>query len=118
VATRVPVASVAAKPSRIGTEALASAVAEARAEELQDLAEDLKQLELFDVAGSVQEAQAPVVNGHRGPGRPAGSRNRRTDEASRFYMPCKGDPLLFGVEISALPILRGTVLPSSPKSSG
>jgi hypothetical protein len=99
-------------------QALASAVAEARAEELQDLAEDLKQLDLFDAATTVQEAQAPVVNGHRGPGRPLGSRNRRTDEASRFYMACKGDPLLFGVEISALPILRGTVLPELAKVLG
>jgi hypothetical protein len=86
-------------------QALASAIAEARAEELQSLAEDLKQLDLFEAA-SVQEAQAPVVNGHRGPGRPLGSRNRRTAEASRFYMACKGDPLLFGVEISALPTFK------------
>jgi hypothetical protein len=33
-------------------------------------------------------------------------------------MACKGDPLLFGVEISALPILRGTVLPELAKVLG
>jgi hypothetical protein len=112
----MPKASSRQLPVRL-PQALASAVAEARAEELQSLAEDLRQLDLFE-ATSVQDAQAPVVNGHRGPGRPVGSRNRRTDEASRFYMACKGDPLLFGVEISALPILRGTVLPELAKVLG
>jgi hypothetical protein len=80
--------------------ALAAAVAEARQQELQELTD---QLELF--AAGPANGHVTVVNGHRGPGRPLGARNKRTDEAARFYMARHGDPLARGVEISALPIL-------------
>jgi hypothetical protein len=54
----------------------------------------------------VQSTQVSVVNGgSRGPGRPVGARNKRTDEAARFYMSRFGDPLARGVEIAAIPIL-------------
>jgi hypothetical protein len=46
-------------------QALEAAVAEARTQELKRLAEDLGQLDLFDVAVPVQAAPVPVVNGHR-----------------------------------------------------
>jgi hypothetical protein len=43
-------------------------------------------------------------------GRPAGARNKRTDEAARFYMARHGDPLERGVAISSLPLLAKGVL--------
>jgi hypothetical protein len=87
-------------------QALADAIAEARAEELKKFSEDLAQLDLFEPNGTVQSTQVSVVNGgSRGPGRPVGARNKRTDEAARFYMSRFGDPLARGVEIAAIPIL-------------
>jgi hypothetical protein len=53
----------------------------------------------------VQSTHVTVVNVHRAPGRPQGARNKRTDEAARFYMQRFGDPLSRGVEIAAIPIL-------------
>jgi hypothetical protein len=85
-------------------QALAEAVAEARAEELKRATEETSQLDLFDQQPSVQGTQVTVVNGHRGPGRPLGARNKRTDEASRSYMSRYGDPLACVIEIAALPI--------------
>jgi hypothetical protein len=92
--------------------ALAEAVAEARAEELKRAAEEAGQLDLFDPPSSAQGTQVTVVKGHRGPGRPLGARNKRTDEASRIYMSRYGDPLARVIEIAALPILAndGAVL--------
>jgi hypothetical protein len=90
-------------------QALADAIAEARSEELKRLREELTQLDLFAPNGTVQGDQATqvmVVNGgSRGPGRPLGAHNKRTDEASRFYKSRFGDPLGRGVEIAAIPIL-------------
>jgi hypothetical protein len=80
--------------------ALAEAVAEARQQE-QDLAD---QLDLFE-QGLPRAASVPIATEPRGAGRPIGARNKRTDEAARFYIARFGDPLSRGVEISALPIL-------------
>jgi hypothetical protein len=98
-------------------QALASAIAEARSEELKRLAEDLGQLDLFGPA-EPRAAQSIAVNGHRGAGRPQGARNKRTDEAARFYMSRFGDPLARGVEIAAIPILAPGVLPELAKVLG
>jgi hypothetical protein len=88
-------------------------VAAARAQELQRRTEE-DQLELFGAAApAVQATQAPVANGQNGHGRmgrPPGARNKRTDEASRFYMSRAGDPLARSIEIAALPILGDGVL--------
>jgi hypothetical protein len=86
-------------------QALADAIAEARSEELARLAADLGNVGQLDLFGAVQSTQVTVVNGgSRGPGRPVGARNKRTDEAARFYMSRFGDPLS-RVEIAAIPIL-------------
>jgi hypothetical protein len=100
--------------------ALAEAVAEARAEELKRAAEEAGQLDLFEAPSSVQGTQVTVVNGHRGPGRPLGARNKRTDEASRIYMSRFGDPLGRCIEIAGLPILgsNGRVLTEFAKMIG
>ena len=53
-----------------------------------------------------------VEAGQRGPGRPLGARNRRTDELSRWYI-AQNDgrhPLQRGIEIAGLPILAKGVL--------
>jgi hypothetical protein len=86
-------------------QALADAIAEARSEELQRERSETGQFDLFEANGSVQSAPVPVVNGHQGPGRPVGARNKRTNEAARFYMSRFGDPLARGIEIAAIPIL-------------
>jgi hypothetical protein len=78
--------------------ALADVVREARGEELQRLAEDLDQLELFEAPRLSNGAPVQVAS-HRGPGRPVGARNKRTDEA-------------------ALPILAPGVLPELAKVLG
>ena len=105
------------------SQALAEAVAEARAEELQRVAEEAGQLDLFDVAGGAQATQVRVasgLNGHRGAGRPLGARNKRTDEASRIYMSRSGDPLGRAIEVAGLPILAndGAVLTAFAKVIG
>ena len=103
------------------TEALAEAVAAARSEELKRLAEDLGQLDLFGPAEPAQGVQVAVANGQNGqrsPGRPQDARNKRTDEAARFYMARFGDPLSRGVEIAAIPILAPGVLPELAKVLG
>jgi hypothetical protein len=97
-------------------QALADAIAEARSEELARLAADLGNVGQLDLFGAVQSTQMTVVNGgSRGPGRPVGARNKRTDEAARFYMSRFGDPLS-RVEIAAIPILAqgGRVHTNSP----
>jgi hypothetical protein len=94
-------------------QALAEAVAEARAQELQSL----DQLELFEAPRLSNGAPAQVVAA-RGAGRPTGARNKRTDEAARFYKGRYGDPLARGIEISALPILAPGVLPELAKVLG
>jgi hypothetical protein len=50
--------------------------------------------------------------GHRGPGRPLGARNRRTDELARFYIAQNDgrDPLQRGIEVAGLPILAKGIL--------
>jgi hypothetical protein len=77
-------------------QALAEAVAAARAEELR-LRTEGDQLDLFGVAETaVQGTQVPVANGHGDKsrmGRPVGSHNRRTDEAARIYMAMAGEIL-------------------------
>jgi hypothetical protein len=83
-------------------EALDDAIASARSEELKSFVEDLGQLDLFEVSGAVQSTHVTVVNGQRGPGRPVGARNKRTDKAARFYMRRFGDRLARGVEIAAI----------------
>jgi hypothetical protein len=106
--SRIPPPAAGPPLSRGQALALAEAIAEARAEELQRLREDLGQLDLFEPAGTVQGTHVTVVNGQngaRGPGRPVGAQNKRTDEASRFYKSRFGDPLGRGVEIAAIPIL-------------
>jgi hypothetical protein len=90
---------------------------------LQSLAEDLGQLDLFEAAGTAQSAHVTVVNGANGERRmirPVGARNKRTDEAARFYMQRFGDPLSRGVEIAAIPILaqNGHVLTELAKVLG
>jgi hypothetical protein len=96
---------------------LAEAVEAARQQELQQLA---RQLDFgFDPGQatpdqSVQDAPGEVAKR----GRPAGSRNKRTDAASRFYMSQFGDPLARGAQISALPILAEGVLPELAKVLG
>jgi hypothetical protein len=88
------------------SQALAEAIAEVRAEELQRERNEARQFDLFEAFGGVQSTQVAVVNGgSRGPGRPLGAHNKRTDEASRFYKSRFGDPLGRGVEIAAIPIL-------------
>jgi hypothetical protein len=82
---------------------------------LRGLAEDLGQLDLFEGSEAVQSTHVTVVNGQNGQrrmGRPVGARNKRTDEAARFYMQRFGDLLSRGVEIVAIPILaqNGQVL--------
>jgi hypothetical protein len=101
-------------------QALAEAIASARAEELKSLAEDLGQLDLFDAAGTAQSTHVTVVNGQSRMGRPIGARNKRTDEAARFYMSRFGDPLARGVEIAAIPILaqNGHILTELAKVLG
>ena len=103
-----------------GWEALAEAVAEAGAEELKRAAEEAGQLDLFEAPRTVQGTQVTVVNGHRGPGRPPGARNKRTDEASRIYMSRFGDPLDLCIEIAELPIVgsNGRVLTELTKIIG
>jgi hypothetical protein len=86
-------------------QALADAIAEARAEELQREQNETGQFDLFAAFGGVQSTHVTVVNGHQGPGRPVGARNKRTNEAARFYMSRFGDPLARGIEIAAIPIL-------------
>ena len=76
---------------------------------MSELAEDLEQLDLFEARRPSNGAPAQVV-ATRGPGRPVGARNKRTDEAARFYKARFGDPLARGIEISALPILANGVL--------
>jgi hypothetical protein len=99
---------------------LAGAVEAARQQELQQLA---RQLDFFADPGqagsappdqSVQDAPGEVAKR----GRPMGSRNKRTDAASRFYMSQFGDPLARGAQISALPILAEGVLPELAKVLG
>jgi hypothetical protein len=102
--------------------ALAEAVADARQQELRELP---VQLALFDQPALEHQ---PIANGHeanghdtlarRGPGRPPGARNRRTDEAARIYMAEFGDPLRRAVAISAMPILAPGVLPELAKVLG
>ncbi|HEY1430799.1 MAG TPA: hypothetical protein VGF39_04105 [Stellaceae bacterium] len=101
-------------------QALADVVREARAAELRRLTEDLDQLELFELFEAPRPSNgAPAqVVAQRGPGRPVGARNKRTDEAARFYKSRFGDPLARGVEISALPILAPGVLPELAKVLG
>ena len=86
-------------------QALSDAIAEARSEELQRERSETGPFDLFEANGSVQSAPVPVVNGHQGPGRPVGARNKRTNEAARFHMSRFGDPLARGIEIAAIPIL-------------
>ena len=62
------------------------------------------------LGGSSPAAEPRATLASRGPGRPPGARNRRTDEAARIYMSEFGDPLRRGVAISALPILAPDVL--------
>jgi hypothetical protein len=80
---------------RGATTAIDQAVADARQQELRELPE---QLALFDQPALEHQpiANGPIANdevganGHdtqvarRGPGRPPGARNRRTDEAARI----------------------------------
>jgi hypothetical protein len=102
-------------------QALADAIVEARAEELKREQGENAQFDLFEAFGGVQSTQVAVVNGgSRGPGRPVGARNKRTDEAARFYMSRFGDPLARGVEIAAIPILAqgGRVLVELAKVLG
>jgi hypothetical protein len=100
-------------------QALAEAIAEARAEELQRQQNEARQFDLFAAFGGVQSTQVTVANGgSRGPGRPLGARNKRTDEAARFYMSRFGDPLARGIEIAAIPILAPGVLPELAKVLG
>ena len=87
--------------------ALDQAVAEARQRELQELP---RQLALFERAASESGESEAFELQPRGPGRPVGARNRRTDEAARIYMQELGDPLRRGTAISALPILAPGVL--------
>lgn len=95
--------------------ALDEAVAAFRERELAELP---TQLSLFDAgageasAPAAGEASAPAGTAvaPRGPGRPPGARNRRTDEAARIYMAELGDPLRRGVAISSLPLLAPGVV--------
>ena len=89
--------------------ALDEAVAEARQRELQELP---RQLGLFDEeqTETAEHEQNGTALATRGPGRPLGSRNKRTDEAARFYIGLYGDPLRRGVSIASLPILAPGVL--------
>jgi hypothetical protein len=107
-------------PRRCRHQALAEAVAEARAEELKRAAEEAGQLDLFEAPPAAQGTQVAVVNGPRGPGRPVGARNKRTDEAARIYMSRYGDPLARVIEIAGLPILAndGAVLTAFAKVIG
>jgi hypothetical protein len=96
-------------------------VAAARAQELQVRTEE-DQLDLFGAApGDVQSKHVAIANGQNGHsriGRPPGSRNKRTDEASRIYMSGAGDPLKRSIEIAALPILAEGVLAAFAKEIG
>jgi hypothetical protein len=98
---------------------LEAAVEEARSQELSRLVE---QPDLFADPGSAASgsALAPVGVVVRGPGRPLGARNKRTDAAAQIYKSRFGDPLSRGVEISALPILAngGRVLVELSKVLG
>jgi hypothetical protein len=93
--------------------ALDEAVAAYRDRELAELP---AQLSLFDAsasAGGEASAEASAPGGAvvpRGPGRPPGARNRRTDEAARIYMSEFGDPLRRGVQLAALPLLAPGVV--------
>jgi hypothetical protein len=98
-------------------QALADVVREARAEELRRYG---CQLDLFEALGAPRlgnGAPAQVV-ARSGPGRPPGARNKRTDEAARFYMARFGDPLARAIEVAALPILAPGVLPELAKVLG
>jgi hypothetical protein len=100
--------------------ALADVVREARIQELRRFGEDHGQLDLFDALeppSSSESVQARLAL-QRGRGRPVGARNRRTDEAARFYMARHGDPLSRAIEVAALPILAPGVLPELAKILG
>lgn len=83
--------------------ALQGLVAEARREEAS------RQGELFAEPRSEPETRGQVVP-FRGPGRPPGARNKRTDEAARLYCAAFGDPLARAIEVAAMPILAPGVL--------
>ena len=83
--------------------ALQAAIAAAR------VVEAARQLELFAEPQNEPETRGQVVP-FRGPGRPPGARNKRTDEASRIYAAQFGDPLARAVEVAAMPILAPGVL--------
>ena len=70
--------------------ALDEAIAEARQRELQELP---RQLGLFgeEQTETAEHEQNGTALATRGPGRPLGSRNKRTDEAARFYIGLYGD---------------------------
>jgi hypothetical protein len=60
----------------------------------------------------VADEAAQPGHRHRGPGRPIGARNRRTDELARWYI-AQNDgrhPLQRGIEIAGLPILAKGIL--------
>jgi hypothetical protein len=100
--------------------ALVEVVREARIQELQRYGHDHGQLDLFEALGPPSSAES--VQGHlaaqRGRGRPVGARNRRTDEAARFYCSRFGDPLSRAIEVATLPILAPGVLPELAKVLG
>jgi hypothetical protein len=83
--------------------ALELALAEARAVEA---AEGPEQGDLF---GDGERVEGREVE-RRGPGRPPGARNARTDQLAKWYIGQNGDPLSIGTKISALPILARGVL--------
>lgn len=57
-----------------------------------------------------RERDETAQAGPRGPGRPKGARNLRTEEAARFYVRRHGDPLEQAVKLGAIPILARGVL--------
>jgi hypothetical protein len=74
---------------------------EAIVEEAWRQAEAEHQVELGELNGG---------DSSRGPGRPKGARNLRTEEAARFYIRRHGDPLEVAVRLGAIPILAAGVL--------
>lgn len=70
-----------------------------------------QQGDLFDDDADIATAITAGAVVKRGPGRPPGARNRRTDEMSRWFIARTGrDPLEHAIEVAGLPILAPGVL--------
>ncbi|MGA8758557.1 MAG: hypothetical protein WB611_19995 [Stellaceae bacterium] len=73
-----------------------------------------------DLFAAPSRSLPKVAERNRGPGRPSGARNKRTDQLSRWFIAKHGgrDPLEFMISIGGLPVLSPGVLDGLAKLLG